>query len=704
MEIYNKLFELFNSRKDVYAEAYYDKNSRRYAYKALKKPLTVEVLKRHCTDKSYCGIGIYPLIGNNKCQWVAADFDIHDDKEKEEVGAAIKKILEIADGIELHIYMEYSKSGKGLHLWIFFSELIESWKARQLMMALIENAGASTLSSMDRLFPSQDRIANESKGFGNLIHMPFSAMFCEDNGGTIFKDRDGTQYTNSEEDIEAWLDTVERHDVKYVDAILSEWDLLQLQPIDVKYETDNIEYQYANNGLTKVFRDPFIVWCKENPKNVGYNAWLAMMSNLLPYGQKGIEGIHYLSSLDLDRYDYSSTQRQIIACQNLKPITYAWIIKNTGFKDNPGVSYRSPAAAGIKQKVKKPKSFNTMNAIELIDSDFVAPKPIIDQFLYENGVGLIAGADGVGKSLLALQAAISIAIGVPFLDFHIRHPHKVLLIQFELENGDLRHRLAKQKAYFEKTYPEGMNCWDNLKFSIIEQDAKMFIDQWSTIEQTVIENDLKGGVLIVDNLYTSTSVDVSDNNKVQTLLSRIASIRTKYGITILLINHHNKGTQKEMTLTKDLIRGGKSMTDFATNIFQMADSSLSTDLRIGKITKLRSGSSELLNIPFKLRLDTKYLIFSRGGIIPKEELHFIEPKERNEIKALKAIEPYTDKKKCFDRGQFIPCVEELGYSSPRTVDNFLKKLESWGLVKKIRYNCYQIITSELNDLDSKNEG
>ena len=79
-------------------------------------------------------------------------------------------------------------------------------------------------------------------------------------------------------------------------------------------------------------------------------------------------------------------------------------------------------------------------------------------------------------------------------------------------------------------------------------------------------------------------------------------------------------------------------------------------------------------------------------------MHFIDPDERSEIKALKAVEPYVDKEHCFNRQQFVPCVEELGYTSPKTPDNVLKKLDSWGLIRKIKYNCYQVITSELREL------
>lgn len=350
------------------------------------------------------------------------------------------------------------------------------------------------------------------------------------------------------------------------------------------------------------------------------------------------------------------------------------------------------------------KGFTIMTADKLIESNFKPPKPIIDQILYENGIGLIAGTDGVGKSLLALQAACSIALGVPFLDyFDVPNSRKVLLIQFELENGDLSQRFEKQQHWFNKNYSKHINNWSNLQVSIIGQDTEIFIDQWDKIEDTLIENIFSNSVLIIDNLYTSTNIDVSNNADLPVLLSRISEIKRKYELTIILITHHIKGTYKEKMLSKDMIRGGKMMTDFATNVFQMADSTFSTELRIGKITKLRSGNSDLRNIAFKLRLDPKYLIFHKGGIITREELHFIDPKERNEIKALKAVEPYANRKHCFTRQQFVPCVEELGYTSTKTPDNYLKKLVSWGLIEKVKYNCYQIIKTELRDLDSNNE-
>ena len=227
IEFYKKLLELFESRPEVYAEAWYNKDQKRWAYRRTTKELTPKVVARHCQDKEYAGIGIYPLLNNNLCKWVSADFDVHDEKEKKEVTEAVQKIYELADNSDLHLYQEYSKSGKGMHLWMFFTKPVESWKARKLIMGLIDGAGATDLSSMDRLFPSQDNLHTNAsnKGIGNLIHMPFSAHFIKD--GCYFIDRDGTRFNNTLDDIEAWMDTVELETPEKVDVVLDQWGYLQ---------------------------------------------------------------------------------------------------------------------------------------------------------------------------------------------------------------------------------------------------------------------------------------------------------------------------------------------------------------------------------------------------------------------------------------------------------------------------------------------
>jgi len=347
MTVIQELYDLFQARTDVYAKCWKPQREKRFAYKSIKEPFTVEILQSHITNTKDKGIGIYPLLKEDECKWVAADFDIHDDEEKRDVEMALERIYTIADALELPIYTERSKSGNGLHIWMFFNDVVKSWKARKLMMALITEAQAQSLSSMDRLFPSQDRVHKDTKGFGNLIHMPFSAHFCPQN--TVFFDRDGTEYTNDPDDIELWLGTVIPISTSQMNVILDQWGLRDEIDQSTEYGQDTVTYSYADDGLQQVLHDPFLKWCRDYPKDVDHDAWLAMITNLLPYGEDGVKAIHNISSMDPKRYDRQATDKKIIGCQGMKPITHQWIKDNSNY---PGaevsVGYKSPAAAGVK--------------------------------------------------------------------------------------------------------------------------------------------------------------------------------------------------------------------------------------------------------------------------------------------------------------------------------------------------------------------
>jgi hypothetical protein len=134
-----------------------------------------------------------------------------------------------------------------------------------------------------------------------------------------------------------------------MDTVLDVWGLMDEIDPSSEYGQDTIEYKYAPDGLQQGLKEPFLKWCSEYPKNVDHDAWLAMISNLLPYGEEGVRAIHNLSSLDPSRYNSEATSKKIIGCQGMKPITYQWILANTNF---PGtdekVGYKSPAAAGVR--------------------------------------------------------------------------------------------------------------------------------------------------------------------------------------------------------------------------------------------------------------------------------------------------------------------------------------------------------------------
>ena len=80
------------------------------------KPLTLDVLKRHIYNNQT--IGIYPMLDDETCYFLAFDFD--DKKDENNIKEDILAFASICDKYNVPISIEKSRSGKGIHAWIFF--------------------------------------------------------------------------------------------------------------------------------------------------------------------------------------------------------------------------------------------------------------------------------------------------------------------------------------------------------------------------------------------------------------------------------------------------------------------------------------------------------------------------------------------------------------------------------------------------------
>ncbi|WP_455231072.1 TOTE conflict system archaeo-eukaryotic primase domain-containing protein [Geopseudomonas aromaticivorans] len=129
-------------------------------------PLTDEILFRHLSGDIVAGV--YPLLPDDSCHFLAVDFD--EAEWREDAVAFAQSCRELG----VPIALEISRSGQGAHAWIFFAGQVPAQDARRLGSALISHTCSRTrqlqLSSYDRLFPNQDRMPKG--GFGNLIALP----------------------------------------------------------------------------------------------------------------------------------------------------------------------------------------------------------------------------------------------------------------------------------------------------------------------------------------------------------------------------------------------------------------------------------------------------------------------------------------------------------------------------------------------------
>ncbi|MBI1320227.1 MAG: restriction endonuclease subunit R [Candidatus Hydrogenedens sp.] len=144
-------------------------------------PLTNEVLRDHIFGK--VTVGIYPLLSDETCFFLAADFDKKGWKKD------AKAYLSACADVNVPAALERSRSGNGCHVWIFFERAIPAALARKLGSSILtrcmERRHEIGLDSYDRFFPNQDTMPKG--GFGNLIALPLQ-RFPRENGNSVFVD------------------------------------------------------------------------------------------------------------------------------------------------------------------------------------------------------------------------------------------------------------------------------------------------------------------------------------------------------------------------------------------------------------------------------------------------------------------------------------------------------------------------------------
>jgi hypothetical protein len=192
-----KLFRsLFRGREDVYAARWEGRNGKTGYSPAHRKiwsnsfqkrpdepkeyfPLTDQVIHDHLTGKLTAGV--YPLLTDETCWFLAADFD--KTTWQDDVRAFLQTCIEW----NIPAALERSRSGRGGHVWIFFDAPLPAGLARKLGAAILtrtmERRHQLGLDSYDRFFPSQDTMPKG--GFGNLIALPLQHL-PRSHGNSVF--------------------------------------------------------------------------------------------------------------------------------------------------------------------------------------------------------------------------------------------------------------------------------------------------------------------------------------------------------------------------------------------------------------------------------------------------------------------------------------------------------------------------------------
>jgi superfamily II DNA or RNA helicase len=158
-------------------------------------------------------VGVYPLLPNDSCWFLAADFDKA--SWTDDVGA----FVETCRAAGLSPAVERSRSGNGAHVWFFFTEPVPAVLARKMGCYLITEAMSRrhqlAMESYDRLFPNQDTLPRG--GFGNLIALPLQQAPRQQGNTVMLDDR-----FESHSDQWAYLASIRRIDPLQLDSLVRE--------------------------------------------------------------------------------------------------------------------------------------------------------------------------------------------------------------------------------------------------------------------------------------------------------------------------------------------------------------------------------------------------------------------------------------------------------------------------------------------------
>jgi len=200
-----------------------------------------EEVTRHLRGEQV--IGVYPLLPDEICWFLAADFD------KKTWQEDINAFIETCNLNGVPVAVERSRSGNGAHAWFFFISPVPAIAARKFGCFLITETMARrhqlSMESYDRLFPSQDTMPKG--GFGNLIALPLQ-RHARDAGNSVFVD----SALRAWPDQWAFLASVKRIDASFVRALSEEasrrGQVIGVRKSDMQDENDRTPWNRLPSG------------------------------------------------------------------------------------------------------------------------------------------------------------------------------------------------------------------------------------------------------------------------------------------------------------------------------------------------------------------------------------------------------------------------------------------------------------------------
>jgi hypothetical protein len=319
--------------------------------------------------------------------------------------------------------------------------------------------------------------------------------------------------------------------------------------------------------------------------------------------------------------------------------------------------------------------FKMLNGSEIETMEIPEQSFIVKNLISETSLNFLTGEEGCGKSMLAMNLALSVAIGATqWLGYEIVKHGKVIYLNNELSLNDHLNRI--------KIMQNHLPCPGDVSNLLTPQEFPDLETCWETLNDFC--NTLRPILIIVDCFYFTHNKDENDSSSMKDLMRKFQTLRDRYQLSILVLHHTKKGG-RDKKMGNDLIRGSNVFSAAADTVLQMKRSADDERQRIIKPTKLRHVSDEMRTCRL-LSLNPESLWFKDEGETDEaDHLETVIPTAEEEIsfqEILKAGE-------IVPRKEIIERCEPYGYNR-RTIDRQLKRAKESGKLKTPKPGCYSL--------------